>query len=90
MVEEELDNKITHPNDIEKLNFFKLTPLSEQQRESMDYRDIDIYDRTFHQMQLSKEAIRDGLFQADRYSDPVQVLNTDYDNYLITYQCRQV
>lgn len=38
---------------------------------------------------MTKDTIKDGLFAADRYSDPVQVLNTDYKNYLITYQCRQ-
>lgn len=55
----------------------------------MDVNDLDIYERKTEEFKLMRDFITDNLKKGNRYAYPFMILDTDYDNYLITYQCRE-
>lgn len=63
--------------------------LTKENRENLDITDVNLYDRMRDDIRLTKESILDGISKGDRFADPFRVLDTDYDNYLVTYQCRE-
>ena len=38
---------------------------------------------------MQKEWIMDNIRSGDRYKFPIQVLDTDYKDYLVMYRCRE-
>lgn len=63
--------------------------LKQELRENLDITDVNLYDRIRDDIRLTKDSILDGIAKGDRFADPFRVLDTDYDTYLVTYQCRE-
>ena len=85
---EELHGEINEAEAISGLSSLNLAELKEEVREKMDVLDIDLYDRIRDETNLLKDSILDGIEKGNRFEDAYQVLDTDYDNFLVTYQCR--
>jgi hypothetical protein len=54
----------------------------------MDLNDIDLYERKSEEIEMLQASIKESVTKGDRYLNPFMILDTDYDNYLVTYRCR--
>jgi len=86
---EEIDGEINDPGTIWKLPSLNLPDLEGEERAKMDVVDIVLYNNARDENTLLKDFIIDGIEKKDRFTDPFEVLDTDYENFLVTYQCRQ-
>lgn len=72
-----------------KEDFKILPPLAVVVKNKMIQTDIDVYEQ--------KQVVQEGQFQAvkfqlrddERYRFPIEIIDTDYENYLITYYCHE-
>ena len=72
-----------------KEDFKTLPPLTAEQKKGMIRFDIDVYEQ--------KQIVQEGQYQAmkfqlrddERYRFPLEIIDTDYENYLITYYCHE-
>lgn len=66
-----------------------LPDLTQEQIDTMDITDGEMYGRRQANLEFVKEQIEHALDNGDRYAHPFTVIDTDYDNYLLTYKCRE-
>lgn len=52
--------------------------------------DIELYEHKMRELEHLKDHIKKTMQNEDKYMHPLIVLDTDYDNYLITYRCSEV
>lgn len=86
---EELHGEVTDAEAVAKLQSLSLPNLTKEQRENLDMNDIDLYERKQEELKLIKDLITDNIKKGNRYAYPFMVLDTDYDKFLVTYQCRE-
>jgi hypothetical protein len=89
MCQEELNGEISDADAIANMQSLTLPELTAEQRLTLDVNDVDIYERKSEEMKLVKDFIADNISKGNRYAYPFMVLDTDYDNYLVTYACRE-
>ena len=82
---EELHGEINDADAIKQLDSLNLPELKQEVREGMDVIDIDLYDRVRDESALTKDSILDGIAKGDRFTDSYRILDTDYENFLVTY-----
>lgn len=63
--------------------------LTEDQLALMDSIDKEIYRNKLIQHAMLAHTIEENIQIGNRYTHPFQVLDTDYDTYLLTYSCRE-
>jgi hypothetical protein len=88
-VSDELHGEMTDVDAVANLQSLNLPELTKEQRENLDVTDIDLYERKIEELKLLKDLITDNIRKGNRYAYPLMVLDTDYDNFLVTYQCRE-
>lgn len=86
---EELNGEIKEAEAVDKVDSLNLQELSDDQREKLDIMDVDFYLRKQDDLKVVKDTIKENIRQNDRYANPLMVLDTDYSDFLITFQCRQ-
>lgn len=87
-----LEDKYAEVKDESNINQFDtllMKELSIDARENMDIMDVDLHDRKKEEMQMMHDNVVDSIKGGDRYLNPFMILDTDYDNYMVTYRCRQ-
>lgn len=86
---DEVHGEITDAESVAKLQSLTLANLTQEQRDTLDMMDIDLYERKQEELKLLKDLIADNIKKGNRYAYPFMVLDTDYDKFLVTYQCRE-
>lgn len=82
---EELHGEIKDAETLLKVDSLNLPEIDEEKRKKMDIGDFDLYSRKRDELSLTKDSILDGIANKNRYYDPWRVIDTDYNNFLITY-----
>lgn len=87
---EELHGEINEAEAVKQLDSLNLPELKQETRDDIDMMDLDLYERAREETTLTKESILDGIAQGNRFADPYRILDTDYESYMVIYQCREV
>jgi len=67
----------------------QLTPLSDVQKDRMTPLEIEQHEQTRGQLVHMEKEILESIENYDPYQHHFEVLDTDYDNFLMLYTCQQ-
>lgn len=68
----------------------ELTPLTDEQKSNMTEEDIEQHEQNREMLESMKDQIMERINRASPYENAWQVLDTDYENYLIQYACQEI
>jgi hypothetical protein len=89
---------VTSPEDIEGTQKFELLhtfdslnlpDLDDDVKAHMDVMDVQRYEQKQKELSIARDHVSHALQNQDRYVHPMVVVDTNYDEYLILYKCRE-
>jgi hypothetical protein len=84
---EDIDGNLDHTY-LSEFESVTLPELEDSVKEHMDVMDIFRYEQKQREINAMKDHMHHAMTNYDRYAHPMQVVDTDYSDYLVLYKCR--